>query len=134
MPFQQEPIKNFIGRGMTFPLKLNKGRVQVDTGFELLQASITTILTWAFGTRFFLNQFGSQLEELLEEPNDQVFEAVLRHYVVDALAVWERRVDVVGFEILRPRPEAIHLRIKCRVRNSQSEFSFVFPFYDKIIY
>ena len=134
MGFQTQPIKNFIGRGITFPFNLVHGRIPIETGFELLKASIINILTWQYGTRFMLNQFGAELDELLEEPNDMVLQTVIEHFVVEAISTWERRVDIVEVKMMRPRPEALHLYLTCRVKNSKDEFSFVFPFYEKIIY
>jgi phage baseplate assembly protein W len=134
MPFQKEPIKNFIGRGITFPIKLEGGRPPLETGFELLKASIIDILKWPFGDRFMLNQYGSDIDSQLEEPNDFVTQQLVEHYVKDAIATWERRVEVVDIQFFKPTPVALHCVLKCRVKNSKDEFSFVFPFYDKIIY
>lgn len=74
-------IQNFIGNGMIFPVTVTaNGNVPIYSGFELIHSSIRVIVGWVFGTRFFLAEFGSRLEDLLEEQNDAVLNSLVQHF------------------------------------------------------
>lgn len=133
MPFITTQLENFIGRGITLPLKVQNGRVPIESGFPLVRASIINILSWKFGKRFFLNEYGSQLHQLLEEPNDVVLEEIINVFVVDAIKKWEPRVEKINSTLERTDTK-INLQITYRMLNTKTEDTFIFPFYSKIIY
>lgn len=137
MAFQQGPIRNFIGQGLIFPIELENGRGKLFTGFDLLRSSIKVILSWPYNQRFLLGQFGSRLEDVLEEPNDDVLHNLVYTFVTDAIATWEKRIELVNVELIRNDQRAsssLSLSLTYRIINSQIEDNFVFPFYRKIIY
>ena len=84
-------------RGIGFPIE--KGR----EGFwprrnakALRQSSITMILGTNPGERVMLPEFGSRLQWLLFEPNDQILVAQLREETAGALQQWDPYITVVG--------------------------------------
>lgn len=127
--------ENFIGKGLKFPIQLdNLGKAVVVSSTDLVETSIRNILSWPNRTRFFLAEFGSRVETLLEEPNDTVLQGLVRHYVIDALNQWEKRIEVLDVQLLVPSDNELHLKIKYRILNTQIENSFIFPYYTSIIF
>jgi phage baseplate assembly protein W len=134
MPFQDKPIQNFIGSGLTFPIELDNGRGVIKTGFDLIRSSIRSIIMWPEGQRFYLAEFGSKLEKLIEEPNDDILKQIIYTFIVDPINQWEKRIQLLNAQIEDINDHAIHIKLSYRILNSQSEDSFIFPFYRKIIY
>lgn len=134
MGFNPVPVRDFIGNGITFPIQLHDGKIVVDSGFNLIRASIITILSFQIGTRFFLAEFGSRLEELLEEPNDEILHNLINTFVIDAVTKWEKRVSTISTSIESINDEQINIQITYQVLNSNTVDNFIYPFYKQIIY
>lgn len=134
MPFQPKQVQNFIGNGITFPINLTNGRVGLDTGFALIRASIINILSFHVGNRFFLGEFGSQLEDLIEEPNDEILQNTINTFVVDAITKWEKRISTISASLVQDDPASITLNLTYQIVNSNTIDNFIYPFYKAIIY
>jgi uncharacterized protein len=136
MAWKQEELEVYIGKGITLPIRLVKGGVPVESGFDLIRNSIRMILAWTFGTRFFLNEFGSRVEELFEEPADQILTELVEHTAEEAINTWEKRVEVVQLVAdLDPLVMGkINLTIMYRVRAIDRTDTFIYPFYSQINY
>lgn len=134
MGFVAAPIQNFIGQGIIFPLEIVNGSSPLRSGFDLLQSSITTILSWKLGRRFLLTQFGSALDQLLEEPNDASTANDINIFVVDAVSQWEQRVEKVSSVLIVKSQTEIDVEVTFQIKGTQTPLSFVFPFYTKLIY
>jgi phage baseplate assembly protein W len=121
MAFKVTELEYFIGKGITLPLKL-------------IRSSIRMILSWTYGTRFFLNEFGSRIEEMLDEPTDRITQSILEDLTRDALERWEKRIELISTEAeLDPKQEGkINLEIVYRVKAIDRTDSFVYPFYYQI--
>lgn len=132
MPFQRDQIQDFIGKSITFPFKLENGRVPLESGFELIRSSIRIILGWPYGERFFLGEYGSKIDSILEEQNDQILYNLLSTFVIDAIGEWEKRIDLIDVIIEESTDTKIKVRIYYKVINSQREDNFVYPFYRQI--
>ena len=74
MGFVTKELGDFLGKGITFPIKLTNGRAPLESGFELIKASIIMILSWEYGKRFFLSEFGSKLNQLIQQLNKVMIE------------------------------------------------------------
>lgn len=134
MPFNPQPIKNFIGSGLIFPIQLTNGKANIDTGFALIRAAINNILSFTIGRRYYLGEFGSRLQELLEEPNDEVLKNLVNTFVIDAITTWEKRISTVSAEVVSFSPESIDISITYQIKNSQTVDNFIYPFYLQLIY
>jgi phage baseplate assembly protein W len=134
MSFSVKELEVFVGKGITLPLTLVNGSVPVSSGFDLLRSSIRLILSWVYGTRFMLNEFGTRLEELLEEGNDDVTLTLLENQIEDAITQWEARVVVVGVSATRDKLKIGHVNILIayRVKGTNLEDTFIYPFYSQI--
>ncbi len=129
---------DFLGKGLRFPFAFARrsGGAQVSTVTSTEHAhiheSILQILGTRPGERFMNPEFGSRLKDLVFEPNDSVLKGLIRHYVIDAIERWEKRVYVtdVSFD---DSPEAVDanaipVRISYRVIDTQVEGNLVWPF------
>lgn len=134
MNIQNQQLVNYIGQGITLPLRLENGSVPLDTGFVLIRASIITIITWDYGTRFFLAEFGSKLNQLLEDPNDKVTMSTVNVFIADAINQWEPRVEYISSAIYRTKDYNLYVKLTYRIIATQQEDTFIFPFYKKIMY
>jgi phage baseplate assembly protein W len=57
--------------------------------------------------------------------------ALVRHRVEEALVAWEPRIDVAGVTVSadRSQPSALLVRIDYRVRETNTFYNLVYPFY-----
>lgn len=128
-------IDKYIGKGLVFPINVNStGGVSLTTGFEVIHSSIRIILSWLYGTRFFLGEFGSKLEELIEEPNDLILAAQVRFFIIEAITRWEKRITPLEVSINRKDEHSINIILRYQLINSKIENTFVFPYYSQLIY
>lgn len=129
-------IKKFIGSGITFPLQIEKGSVVVKSDFSLIRSSIGIILNWQIGTRFYNERFGSRVWECLEEPNDNVVKALLSHFIIESLTLWEKRIELKNNSLIYTKVahDKINITLTYRLKNSNIEETYIYPFYKEIIY
>lgn len=132
MPFQEKPIQNFIGSGITFPIELQNGRGVIKTGFDLIRSSIKAIVFWPEGQRYMLAEYGSRIERLLEEPDDDILKQIIYTFIVDPINQWEKRITLTSADIQDVTPYKVNISLSYRILNSQTEDSFIFPFYRQI--
>ena len=127
-------LANYIGKGLTFPIRVNSsGGVDLDTGFDLVNSSIKMILSWS-STKIFLSEFQSLIEDLLEEPNDELLKGLVKFIIFDNLTKWETRIVVLETSIDITESDKADISIRYRLKSNNLEEIFVFPFYKKIIY
>lgn len=129
---------DFLGKGLRFPFAFQKrsGGAQVSTVTSMdhahIHESILQILGTRPGERFMNPEFGSRLKDLVFEPNDSVLKGLIRHYVIDAVQRWEKRILVtdVTFDDSPETVDAniIPVRISYRVIDTQVEGNLVWPF------
>jgi len=83
-------------RGAALPITKHGGQYWRSKGvLDVIWSSIIHILGTRIGRRIMLPEFGSRIPELVFEQNDSHIEALARHYTVDAIARWEKRVQIV---------------------------------------
>ena len=129
---------DFLGKGLRFPFAFQRrsGGAQVSTVTSMdhahIHESILQILGTRPGERFMSPEFGSRLKDLVFEPNDSVLKGLIRHYVIDAIERWEKRVYVtdVAFDDSPETVDAntIPVRISYRVIDTQVAGNLVWPF------
>lgn len=131
----EEALDTFLGKGLIFPITLtSSGRPPIEGGFPLIESSIKTILSWAIGTRYYLGEFGSKLEQLLQEPNDDIIKALVKHFTVDVISQWEKRIELLEVTLTNKDDQTIFIFIKYKIKNTKLENSFIFPYYSQLIY
>lgn len=134
MPFIAKPVQDFIGSGLTFPIQLQNGRGVIESGYNLIRSSIRNILAFEIGRKFFLGEFGSRLNELLEEPDDEPLHNMLNIFIVDAITTWEKRITSISTSIEDVSREqgVIQIRLVYKILNAQNADNFIYPFYTQI--
>lgn len=93
-------------------------------GKETIRNSILNILMTRLGERVHLPEFGSRLHELLFQPLDQVFAALARQYVYEALRLWEPRIELLDMAVTFSGNQA-QLTIRYRIRQSAEDATTV---------
>ena len=130
---------DFLGKGLRFPFGFTRrsggAQISATTSAEHahIHESILQILGTRPGERFIRPEFGSRLKDLVFEPNDAVLKGLVRHYVLEAIERWEKRVVLTGVSF-DETPETIDqnlllVRIHYRVIATQVEGNLVYPFY-----
>lgn len=127
-----ENLIKFLGRGLPFPITLTNGKADLIYGPELVKSDIRILLSWQYGTKFYLYDFGSKIEQLLYEPNTVVLKNLLNQYVIDPINKWEKRINLVDSAIITVTHEKIMIKLTYRFINSNIEDSFIVPFYRTI--
>jgi Bacteriophage baseplate protein W len=125
-----------IGQGPSFPLQFSTSGglkdVALASGVDKINQSIHSILTTIPGERVMNPNFGSLLYQLIFEPNDFVLRDLLYLYTVDALARWEKRINVVSinFPITGDDLEngIVRLQVRYVITATGQSGSFIFPF------
>jgi uncharacterized protein len=123
----------YLGQGVQYPLSLTNGRVDLVSTTDLIEQSIRDILSTHYGTRFFLPEYGSRLEELLFIPNDDALLVLARRFCIDALEKWEKRIRVADVES-RSEPDKIELVINYQIKGQSEVNTFIYPFYKNLQY
>jgi len=116
-------------KGLSFPLQLTSGAHTLVEGVDLIKDSIKIILSWPLYTREYVDDFGSRIFEVLEEPNDDILKTLIRKFTIDALQRWEYRIELLDFNIERTAPEKIAVDLIFRVRELNIEDSLSYDLY-----
>jgi len=83
-----------IYTGLSYPFIITNGTVALTILEELIEASIRHIISYAYGTRFFMPKFGCLTEQLLKEPNDIITKDMAVLYLTEAISTYEKRVTL----------------------------------------
>ncbi len=122
---------DFLGTGWRFPLQTHaSGGIAGSRNEQKIKESIILIISTAKGERVMRPTFGCDLQQLVFEPNNSVTANLARHYVEEALTLWEPRigVDEVAAEIDNPNGQLL-IKVKYFVRATNSPQNLVYPFY-----
>ena len=122
---------DYLGKGLAFPLQLNlQGGLQLSSAAQKVKESIWIILRTSLGERMYRPDFGSRLTELAFEPLNNSTMIQIRLYVVEALEVWEPRIEIDRVET-EPDPVRgrVDITIDYRLKDYPDLHSFVYPFY-----
>lgn len=127
---------DFLGKGLRFPFAFARrsGGAQVSTVTSTdhahIHESILQILGTRPGERFMNPEFGAHIRDLVFEPNDSVLKGLLRHYIIDAIERFEKRVYVTTScsTSRRRQSTAIHYmyasHTESSIRRSRGTWSF----------
>lgn len=121
-------LSESLGRALKWPLEIVDGKAIYVENLDLLKQSIRIILNWYFGTRFYLGEFGSKLERLLEEPNNSVLKASIDYEMGQALTRWEPRVKVIKTQLQIVSQDAITISITYQINKTNLVDVFIVNF------
>ena len=124
--------KDLIGTGWRFPPGVDgRGRIALSSERQEIEESIEIIISTPKGHRVMRPEFGCRIHELLFAPlNTSTFTTAV-HYVEEALAWWEPRIDVQSVVVDRDpaNPSCMLIYITYRERATHDERALVYPFY-----
>jgi len=115
--------------GLIFPLVLTSGKHTISETEDLIESSIKVILSWPIYTREFVDDFGSRLLGVLEEPNDDILMTLIRRFIIDSLGKWEKRIELIDLNIYRPTYEKIVIDATYKIIELNIEDTTRYEFY-----
>jgi phage baseplate assembly protein W len=98
-----------------------------------IEQAITMIIGTSPGERVMRPTFGCRIHELVFAPNDPSTYGLARRYILEALGMWEPRIDVTDVSI-RPSAEErnegiLLITVSYIIRATKDARSLVYPFY-----
>jgi hypothetical protein len=129
--FSQNKGRDYLGRGLVFPLKVNfQGNVQLNSDIPNVEDCIRLILGTRLGERVYRPEFGSRLSELVFAPMNTQTLLLMRLYVQEALENWEPRIIVDGiYTEPDPTKGRVDILIQYHPKDSYDSQSMIYPFY-----
>jgi phage baseplate assembly protein W len=124
--------KEFLGRGLAFPLRVNaRGEIALSSGARDIEESIHIILSTRPGERVMRPEFGCRAHDLLFEPRTSATESRMRRYVIQALRLWEPRIEVQKVHIYASKEVdgALFVEIHYLIKSTHDVRSIVYPFF-----
>ena len=125
--------KSFLGRGWKFPVRIDPttGRVGMSEMEQDIKESIWILLSTAPGERLMRPEFGCGIHDLVFSSMSTVTMGLFESRVREAINRWEARVDITKLEVFTKEPDKgkLEINLSCRIRDTNSQFNLVFPFY-----
>jgi phage baseplate assembly protein W len=127
-------MKDFLGRGWTFPVAVDAGgRIALSEYENDIREALRIILLTAKGERVMRPDFGAGLHDFVFESMSATTIGRVQAAVRDALIEWEPRIQVLEVNVEAERGEIgkLLIDIDYKVRATNNRFNLVFPFYLK---
>lgn len=130
--FEGAGLGSRLGQGAATGLMLSpQARVAMAQGDALIRQSIMLLLTTRPGERVMRPDYGCSLHRLLFSPNDATTAGLAIHYVRQAIARWEKRIEIVRLDA-GPDPQspgvlAIALDYRVRESGTQQRLDLALP-------
>jgi phage baseplate assembly protein W len=124
--------REFLGQGLAFPLQIDpRGGIALASGERDIAQAIRIVLETVPGERVMRPEFGCRAWELVFAPRNAATRALLIHYVEQALARWEPRIEVQEVRVLDDpgRDAAFLVEIDYQLKATHDERSIVYPFF-----
>lgn len=121
------PIKQT--KSLIFPIILSNGSHTLTESIDSIKASIKLIISWPLRTRQFNGEFGSRIFEVLEEPSDDILISLVRRFIIDAIAKWESRVELISLDIHKSEPQNLNISLVYRVKELDIQDSLFYTYY-----
>ena len=86
---------------IAYPIQLEKGKPVKASKRDVIRSSLFIAFSWLKHRRFFNEFYGSLLEHLLEEPNDEVVEDLAVEFIIKAVTYTELPIELVSVNIIR---------------------------------
>src|SRR5579862_500635 len=122
----------FSGRGFAFPLRVDhRGSLAMSAGLQDIEESIRIILGTPVGERRMRPNFGCAVHSLAFATNDPTTHGLIRHYVLEALALWEPRIEVLDVHVGTDPEQPVRLLVDIAfaLRATNQRRNLVYPFY-----
>ncbi len=125
----------FLGRGWSFPPTFERaaGGVRMLEREDDVVSSLNILLSTARGERIMVPQYGCNMDELVFENLDTRMRTLMADKIASAILYHEPRIDLERVEVNGDPAELLEGRVLIgvtyRVRETNSRFNFVFPYY-----
>ena len=125
-------MSDFLGIGWAFPVGVDaRGRVALSRQEQDIEQAIRMIVMTPRGQRMMRPEFGCHIHELIFAPNNAATAGLAAHYVEEALAMWEPRIEVdevrASFD---PHDDSrLLIEVLYQVKATNDPRALVFPFY-----
>lgn len=125
----------FLGRGWSFPPTFDRaaGGVRMLEREDDVASSLHLLLSTARGERIMVPQYGCNMDELVFENLDTRMRTLMADKIASAILYHEPRIDLERVEVNSDPAELLEGRVLIgvtyRVRETNSRFNFVFPYY-----
>ena len=124
--------RDFVGSGWSFPIRVNaRGGIELSRQEQDVDESMLLILSTPVGQRRMRPRFGCAVHDLAFAPNNATTHGLIRHHVLEALALWEPRVEVLDVAVYADPDDGACLLVDIdytlKVTNEQR--NLVYPFY-----
>lgn len=124
---------NYLGIGIKYPIEVVNGKPSLSSGEENIKQSINDILTTPLGSKLFNPDYGSRLEELTFEQNDEILISLIEMFIAEAISFWEQRIRLRKVKYTQEN-DVILCEISYTILSSNEIDSFIYPFYRNLIY
>lgn len=124
--------ESFIGRGWPFPIFPDAtGSLGFVEGDANVEQSLRILLLTQLGERVMRPDFGTATARLVFAPGSLHFLSLLETTVREAVRDFEPRIDLEAVDAEADPEDETHVTVAVsyRVRQSNSRFNLVFPFY-----
>jgi len=123
--------KDIIGVGVSFPMRLERGRLSFLGGPLKIRQSIEVLLSTSLGERQMLPEYGCGIHDLLFQANSAALRGMVQNKVLESLTRWEPRIDVLDVRVETPPEErnTLTIHVDYRIRADNSFYNLVYPFY-----
>jgi phage baseplate assembly protein W len=131
---QSSQPTDFIGSGWAFPLRVNaRGGLALARREQDVEESIQIILSTPVGERRMRPRFGCGVHDLTFATNDPATHGLIRYHVLQALALWEPRIELredgVRVRTDPDEPSRVLVEIDYAIRATNQRRNLVYPFY-----
>jgi hypothetical protein len=123
---------SFLGTGWSFPPSFSSGGAEVETvfGAEDVHQSLQILFATSAGERPMEETFGCNLDDVLFEEMDQSLINRVTTLIHDAILEHEPRIELRAVDVAAAGEEGVlQIRIDYEVRETNSRYNMVFPFY-----
>lgn len=123
--------KDFLGVGLSFPLRTEKGKISWSEYEDSIKESILIILRTSRGERVMRPDFGCGLKELIFSPNDSSTASLVIYYVEEALKKWEPRIELLNVDASPDKEEGnrLNINVEYKIISTNTRYNLVYPFY-----
>lgn len=122
-------LDKYIGSGLAFPIVINSsGRAVIDNGLTLLESNLKNIIFYPYNQRLFNEKYGCRINELLDEPNDNITRTLIRTFIIESINNNETRISITDVRFINITQSSVKLQIDCFITTSNTEESFEFTY------
>lgn len=126
-------MSEFLGRGWKFPVQVDPttGRIMMSEYEDDIAEAIRIIIWTHKGERVMRSDFGCGVHDFNFESTDDTTLKLLETSVLEAIRIWEPRVDEVEVRAVRNEedPSRLNIHVQYVVRSTNNLFNRVYPFY-----